>query len=224
MFQSMCLAVSLKLLFCCPFVLTQYQIRTESDISILEAKIDLGFLIDGSDTVGEQNFRIALDFMKNIYEAFWTQFRSLHLGLVVFGEIPRLMFDFDNKYVDITETNKAIDSAAFPGGRTAAVGSALKSAKTHLFGIKHHDSYRRILIVITGSASSDDVFSGAEMLKANNVQVICVGVGNQYDRTQLNGIASEPSSNNILTVPTYLNLAPLTQTLVDKIEKGRINL
>ena len=60
------------------------------------------------------------------------------------------------------------------------------------------------------------------MLKANNVNVFCVGVGNQYDEAQLDGIASEPSSNNILTVASYYNLPSLTQTLIDKIEEGRI--
>ena len=76
----------------------------------VEARINLGFLIDGSDSVGEQNFRISLDFMKNVYGAFWTQFGSLHLGLVVFGTETRLIFDFDNQYTDKTELNNAINT------------------------------------------------------------------------------------------------------------------
>lgn len=187
----------------------------------VEARIDLGFLIDGSENVGEQNFRISLDFVKNIYGPFWTQFGSLHLGLVVFGTETRLIFDFDNKYTDKTELNNAINSAAFPGGRTVAVGEALKLTETHLFGSKHHDSYRRILVVMMGSTSEDDVFLAAEMLKANAVTVFCVGVGNHYVRAQMDGIASQPSSDNILTAVTYPSLTSLTQKLIDKINEGR---
>lgn len=178
-------------------------------------------MIDGSENVGEQNFRISLDFIKNIYEAFWTQFGSLHLGLVVFGTETRLMFDFDNKYTDRTEVNDAINNAAFPGGKTVVVGEALKLTETHLFGSKHHDSYQRILVVIMGSTSEDDVFLAAEMLKANAVRVFCVGVGNHYVRTQIDGIASQPSSDNILTAVTYPSLSTLTQKLIDKINEGR---
>ena len=165
---------------------------------------------------------MSLDLMKNIYSAFWTRFGSLHVGLVVFGETPRLIFDFDNKYMDTTEINNAIDSAAFPGGTNVEVGEALKSVKTHLFNSKHHDSYLRILVMIMGSTSTDDVFSGAEMLKANTVKVFCVGVGNQYERTQMDAIASEPSADTVLTVATYPELASLTQKLVDKVEEGTI--
>ena len=179
-------------------------------------------MIDGSATVGKHNYEISLDFMKNICSAFWTPFGSLHLGLVIFGTAPRLMFDFDNSYRDIREINNAIDSAAFPGGEPAAAGEALKSAKVRLFTSKHVDSYQRILVLIMGSTSADDVFLGSEMLKANKVRVFCVGVGNQYDRTQVDGIASEPSSDNVLIVPSYPELVPLTPTLVDKIEEGTI--
>jgi len=178
-------------------------------------------LIDGSENVGEQNFRISLDFMKNIYEAFWTQFGSLHLGLVVFGTETRLMFDFDNKYTDRTEVNDAINSAAFPGGKTVVVGEALKLTETHLFGSRHHDFYQRILVVIMGSTSEDDVFLAAEMLKANAVTVFCIGVGNHYVRAQIDGIASQPSSDNILTAVTYPSLSTLTQKLINKINEGR---
>ena len=188
-----------------------------------EAKIDLGFLIDGSATVGKYNYGMSLDFMKNIYRAFWTPFGSLHLGLVVFGTAPRLIFDFDNSYRDIREINNAIDSAAFPGGEPAAAGEALKSAKVHLFTSKHLDSYQRILVLIMGSTSADDVFLGSEMLKTNKVRVFCVGVGNQYERTQMDGIASKPSSDNVLIAPSYPELVSLTQTLVDKIEEGTIS-
>lgn len=162
--------------------------------------------------------------MKNVSGAFWTQFGSLHLGLMVFGTQTRLIFDFDNKYTDMTEINNAINSAVLPGGNTVMIGEALKLTETHLFGSKHHDSYRRILVLIMGSTSEDDVFIGAEMLKVNAVTVFCVGVGNHYERTQLDGIASQPSSDNVLTAVTYPSLASLTQNLIDKIEEGRIIL
>ena len=160
--------------------------------------------------------------MKNVYGAFWTQFGSLHLGLVVFGTETRLIFDFENEYTDKAELNNAINSATFPGGRTVLVGEALKFTETHLFGSEHHDSYRRILVVIMGSTSEDDVFIAAEMLKSNAVTVFCVGVGNHYVRAQMDGIASQPSSDYSLTAVTYRSLTSLTQKLIDKINEGRI--
>lgn len=179
-------------------------------------------MIDGSGTVGEKNYRMSLEFMKTIYSTFWTRFGSIHVGLVVYGATSRLMFDFDNKYMDIAEINNAIDSAIYPGGKTAAVGEALKTVKAQLYGSKHHDSYRRILVVIIGSTSADDVFLGAELLKANKVRVLCVGVGNQYERHQMDGIASEPTADNVLTVASYPGLPSLAQTLVDIIEEGKM--
>ncbi|PFX28712.1 Collagen alpha-3(VI) chain [Stylophora pistillata] len=192
-----------------------------TDGGIVEAKIDLGFLIDGSNTVGEKNFRTSLDFIKAIVESFWTQFGSLHLGLVVFGADASVIFDFHNGYKAITEINNAISNATFPGGGKVMAGNALKWTETHLFGSKNQDSYKRILVVIIGSSSGDDVFLGSEMLKANLVTIFCIGVGSNFEKTQIDGIASAPSSDNVFTVSTYLGLASLKQTLIHKIEQAR---
>lgn len=160
--------------------------------------------------------------MKTICNAFWTQFGSIQLGLVVFGAEASVIFDFDNGYVDITEINNAISTAAFPGGGKVMVGDALKSTETHLFGSKHQDSYGRILIVIMGSTSEDDVFLGAEMLKTNSVTIFCIGVGSNVEKTQIDGIASKPSTDNVFTVATFPSLASLAQKLIQKIEQGKI--
>lgn len=142
----------------------------------------------------------------------------------MFGADASVIFDFDNSYKDITDINNAISNAAFPGGGKVMVGDALKWTETHLFGSKHQDSYKRILVVIIGSSSGDNVFLGAEMLQENSVTTFCIGVGSNFEKTQIDGIASSPSSDNVLTVSTYPGLAFLKQPLIHKIEQGKIIL
>lgn len=175
--------------------------------------------MDGSAAVTEQNYRLSLEFMKAIYQAFWTPFGSLHVGLIVFGTKPRLIFDFDRKFISKAEIDLAVDSAAYPGGKCVA-GEALKATKSYLFGSKHNDSFRKILVMVMGSVAVDDVFFGAEELQANAVTIFCVGAGTQYEREQLEGIASPTGPQNVLSVGDYLQLDSLSQLLITKIEEG----
>ena len=185
----------------------------------LEAKIDLGLLVDGSYAVSEENYRRSLEFIKSIYRAFWTPFESLHVGLIVFGAMPHPIFDFDRTFTRIEEIDLAVDSASCPGGDCYA-GEALKAAKNQLFGSKHSDSYRRILVLVMGSTAVDDVFYGAEELQANSVIVFCVGAGSGFELQQLQGITSPAGPQNVLTVGDYSELPSLSQTLITKIEEG----
>jgi len=93
-----------------------------------EAQIDLGFLIDGSSTVGLENFRFALDFTKNIFGRFWTPFGSVKIGIVTFGSQATMAFGFDNNYIDRSSVDQAIDGINFPSGQSL-LGSALQATK-----------------------------------------------------------------------------------------------
>jgi collagen type XII alpha len=92
----------------------------------------LGFLIDGSSTVGEDNFRLELDFAYSIFENFWTHFGSIKVGVVVFGKESKLAFDFENQYSEKISIKEAIDSISYPSGESF-LGSALQATKGGFF-------------------------------------------------------------------------------------------
>ena len=95
------------------------------------AAVDLGFIIDGSDSMGEANFKRALRFSRDIVNAFPVSLDGVHIGLVVVSNEAILVFRFD-LYTSKSVVDAVILQTPFRGG-TSATGAAISKAKTFLF-------------------------------------------------------------------------------------------
>lgn len=86
-------------------------------ISECKAKLDLGFLVDGSGSVGGKNFKKQLKFIKKMARAFKISLQETHVGLIVFDHNPKLIFGFD-KFYDLRGVINAIGQVPHPSGGT----------------------------------------------------------------------------------------------------------
>lgn len=115
---------------------------------------DIGFVIDGSSSVGTSNFRTVLQFVANLSKEFEISDTDTRVGAVQYTYEQRLEFGFD-KYNSKADILSAIRRVGFWSGGTST-GAAIQYALEQLFK-KSKPNKRKVMIIITDGRSYDDV-------------------------------------------------------------------
>uniref|UniRef100_A0A8C3YQM1 Collagen alpha-5(VI) chain n=1 Tax=Catagonus wagneri TaxID=51154 RepID=A0A8C3YQM1_9CETA len=149
---------------------------------------DLYFLIDGSSSIQIHPFKQIKNFMLEVIENFDIGPDKVRVGAVQYSDKREKEFDV-TEYSTAETLRKAVSNIRQLGGNTYT-GKALD----FILQIIKKDKEQRInkvpcyLIVLTDGMSADDVLEPAERLRAENVAIHAVGIG-EANRTQLQQIA-----------------------------------
>lgn len=100
-------------------------------VLVCKAKLDLGFVIDGSGSVGIKNFKRCLQFIKNMVRTFVLSPRFTRIGAVLYNTRAYKIFGF-NRYGNKNQVLKAVSLIRYPRGGTKT-GRALRYAYRYLF-------------------------------------------------------------------------------------------
>lgn len=115
---------------------------------------DIGFIIDGSSSVGTGNFRTVLQFVANLSKEFEISDTDTRIGAVQYTYEQRLEFGFD-VYSTKPDVLNAIKRVGYWSGGTST-GAAINYALEQLFK-KSKPNKRKLMILITDGRSYDDV-------------------------------------------------------------------
>lgn len=115
---------------------------------------DIGFVIDGSSSVGTGNFRTVLQFVTNLTKEFEISDTDTRVGAVQYTYEQRLEFGFD-QYSSKPDILNAIKRVGYWSGGTST-GAAINFALEQLFK-KSKPNKRKLMILITDGRSYDDV-------------------------------------------------------------------
>lgn len=115
---------------------------------------DIGFVIDGSSSVGTGNFRTVLQFVANLSKEFDISDTDTRVGAVQYTYEQRLEFGFD-QYTTKPDVLNAIKRVGYWSGGTST-GAAINYALEQLFK-KSKPNKRKLMILITDGRSYDDV-------------------------------------------------------------------
>ncbi|XP_064192308.1 cochlin [Anguilla rostrata] len=176
--------------------------------------VNLGFLIDGSSSVGDGNFRLVLEFMVGITEAFEISDLGARVGAVQFTYDQKLEMDF-NDYTDKEPALEALRSIRYMSGGTAT-GDAISYTLANLFQPHEASSSRDFLIIITDGQSYDDVGGPAQTVKSEGITVYSVGVA-WAPQDDLRAMASEPKESHTFFTRDFSGLEQFQQTIVKGI-------
>ena len=184
----------------------------------LLVQVDIGFLIDGSSRVTVLNFKYFLEYVKMVVHAFPISKEGIHVGLaVITSKGNGIVFGF-NKYTDSLSMDPAIDATVYPGS-DATVGESLAKVKDELFVTSSRTGAIKILIVILGGKSLDDVTIPSQDLKTAGInRVIVVAVSSDTDKTIYTPPATVP--NDVIISVTYVAIKATAQILVERINTG----
>lgn len=114
--------------------------------------VNLGFLIDGSSSVGDANFKLVLSLLSAIARNFDISDFGSRIGAVQFTYDQRLEFGF-NDHTSKDEALRALQNIKYLSGGTAT-GDAITFAMENLFQPR---TGKNFLIIVTDGQSYDDV-------------------------------------------------------------------
>ncbi|PIO22374.1 hypothetical protein AB205_0001200 [Aquarana catesbeiana] len=174
---------------------------------------DIGFIIDGSSSVGTGNFRTVLQFIANITSEFEISDTDTRIGALQYTYEQRLEFGFD-KYSTKQDVVNAIMRIGYWSGGTST-GAAITYATEQLFS-KSKPNKRKIMIVITDGRSYDDVRAPAAAAHRNGVIAYAVGIA-WAAQDELESIATDPKKEHSFFVDEFDSLYKFVGKIIQNI-------
>lgn len=143
--------------------------------------------MDGSASVqsdGENNLQHMKDLLIDIVNP--LDLTKTRVGVIVYSTNSTLALPLDHYS---SSFSNQLDSIQFLGGGTFT-GKALNDSVTILFNSSVvRSSASKVLVVITDGVSIDDVEIPALLVNRSGITSLAVGIGRNYDRSQLTKIA-----------------------------------
>lgn len=148
--------------------------------------------MDGSASVqfyGKDHFQLIKDSLKSFIRTFNVSSDATHVGIIVYSTNATVVFKLD-RYSSQKGVHEAIDNMTYPAGGTYT-GQALTKAAEDLFGpsSSRPGNVSKFLVLVTDGVSTDDVTQSAAVINSSGVVTYVVGIGQNYDRSQLLQIA-----------------------------------
>ncbi|XP_027706300.1 vitrin isoform X2 [Vombatus ursinus] len=174
---------------------------------------DIGFVIDGSSSVGTGNFRTLLQFVANLSKEFEISDTDTRIGAVQYTYEQRLEFGFD-KYSTKQDILNAIKRVNYWSGGTST-GAAINYALEHLFK-KSKPNKRKLMILITDGRSYDDVRVPAMAAHQNGVITYSIGIA-WAAQDELEVIATHPTKDHSFFVDEFDDLYRSVPKIIQNI-------
>jgi uncharacterized protein YegL len=129
--------------------------------------LDVGIVLDGSGSVGQANFKKALDFLAKLVSHFNVSPRGTHVGMITYNGSPTMEFSLAEKnFHHLTSLKQRISSVGYTGGWTFT-DKALSLAAQSLFISRGGDRHgvQNVLILLTDGMTSSTSIPYPEVLK-----------------------------------------------------------
>ncbi|KAF7708844.1 hypothetical protein HF521_017901 [Silurus meridionalis] len=185
-----------------------------------EALADIVLLVDGSWSIGNENFQKIRDFLFNLLNSFDVSPDKVQIGLVQYSNSPHTEFylnSFDTKQKILDYITKL----SYRGGGTKT-GLGLNFLLTQHFvkeaGSRAGDGVPQIAVVITDGQSQDNVEVHAQDLKQKGIILYAIGI-KDADMEQLKEIATQPHEQHIYGVSDFTALEGISQSFIQVLCK-----
>ncbi|GCC24847.1 collagen alpha-6(VI) chain-like [Chiloscyllium punctatum] len=176
---------------------------------------DIVFLVDGSWSIGIQNFKTIQEFLYTLVNGFDVGLDKVRIGLIQYSGTPRTEF-FLNSYSDKNEILQYLQQLPYKGGGTRT-GLGLKFMLNKHFvesaGSRASMGVPQVAIVITDGQSQDSVGLPAKALRDRGVTVYAIGIKDAVEK-ELEEIASKPASNYVYNVADFAALRGISQAVI----------
>ena len=179
--------------------------------------MDIVFVIDGSTSVGFDDFKISIKFIISIIDYFPVTPWGVHIGVVVVQPSGQVVIDL-GKYKEKAYVDAAIRQIIYPNGDNS-VGAALTQAKLVLDRSKR--TVPKVVVLLLDNKAADDLTKPAKDLKDSGVGVVAIAGSGDVDQAQLNTIAVSPK--NVVSTTSYSKLPSILGTVIEKINNGKLS-
>ncbi|XP_061676919.1 collagen alpha-6(VI) chain isoform X2 [Syngnathoides biaculeatus] len=183
-----------------------------------EAVADLVFMVDGSWSIGTENFKQIRQFLSTLVNSFDVGPDRVRIALIQYSNTPRTEFLL-NTFQKKAEILQYISTLPYMGGGTHT-GQGLDFMLSHHFveeaGSRASQNVPQIAVVITDGKSQDNVESQALELKRKGIILYAIGI-KDADEDQLREIANEPHSQHVYSVSDFTALQGISQNIAQTL-------
>uniref|UniRef100_A0A8C2UN38 Collagen type VI alpha 6 chain n=2 Tax=Chinchilla lanigera TaxID=34839 RepID=A0A8C2UN38_CHILA len=182
-------------------------------------KVDLVFLMDGSNSIHPSDFKKVKEFLASVVQDFDVSLKRVRIGAAQFSDTYRPEFPLGT-FVGEKEISFQIENIQQIFGYTH-LGAALRKV-SHYFrpdmGSRINAGTPQVLLVLTDGRSQDEVAQAAEELRHKGVDIYSVGIGDVDDQQliQITGTADKK-----LTVHNFDELKKVKKRIVRHICTSR---
>ncbi|XP_030411501.1 collagen alpha-1(XXI) chain isoform X2 [Gopherus evgoodei] len=211
------MAQNLKVLQTILILLLQDYISAEDGeirASCRTAPADLVFILDGSYSVGPENFEIIKRWLVNITRNFDIGPKFIQVGVVQYSDYPVLEIPL-GAYDSTENLIREMESIQYLGGNTRT-GRAIQFSIDHLFA-KSSRFLTKIAVVLTDGKSQDEVKDAAAEARKNKITLFAIGVGSEIEEDELRAIANKPSSTYVFYVEDYIAISRIREVIKQKL-------
>ncbi|XP_036733462.2 collagen alpha-1(VII) chain isoform X1 [Manis pentadactyla] len=170
---------------------------------------DIVFLLDGSSSIGRNNFREVRGFLEGLVQPFVgaASPQGVRFAVVQYSDDPRTEFGLD-ALGSGSDVIRAVRELSYKGGNTRT-GAAILHVADHVFLPQlARPGVPKVCILITDGKSQDLVDAAALRLKGQGVRLFAVGIKNA-DPEELKRVASQPTSDFFFFVNDFTILRTL---------------
>ncbi|XP_074547779.1 collagen alpha-1(XII) chain [Halichoeres trimaculatus] len=202
------------------------KVSTECSLGV-DVQADVVLLVDGSYSIGLQNFAKVRAFLEVLVNSFDVGPNKVQLSLVQYSRDPHTEFAL-NTHHDIAAVVKAVRTFPYRGGSTNT-GRAMTYVREKIFIPNRgaRQNVPRVMVLITDGKSSDSFKDAATNLRNIDVEIFAVGVKDAV-RSELEAIANPPSENHVFEVEDFDAFQriskELTQSICLRIEQELLNI
>ncbi|XP_044097848.1 collagen alpha-3(VI) chain isoform X3 [Neovison vison] len=175
-------------------------------------KRDIVFLVDGSSALGLANFNAIRDFIAKVIQRLEIGQDLIQVAVAQYADTVRPEFYF-NSYPNKREVITAVRRMKPMEGSVLYTGSALDFVRNNLFtssaGYRAAEGVPKLLVLITGGKSLDEISQPAQELKKSSIMSFAIG-NKAADQAELEEIAFDSS---LVFIPAEFRAAPLQGVL-----------
>ncbi|XP_060036883.1 collagen alpha-6(VI) chain [Erinaceus europaeus] len=178
-------------------------------------KVDLVFLMDGSNSIHSADFQKMKDFLASVVEDFDVSTNRVQIGAAQFSHIYQPEFSL-GAYQGKKEVTRRLEQIQQITGYTH-IGDALRQVGQYFRpaeGSRINAGTPQVLLVLTDGMSQDEVAPAAEELRQRGIDIYTVGIGS-VDEQQLVQISG--SAEKKLTVNNFDELKKVKKRIVRNI-------
>lgn len=175
-------------------------------------KRDIVFLVDGSSNLGQANFNAIRDFISRVVQRLEVGRDLVQVSVAQYAETVKPEF-YLNSYSNKKDAITSVRKMKALNGSALYTGSALDFVQNNLFtssaGHRAAEGVPKLLVLITGGKSLDEVSQPAQELKRSSIMALVVG-SRAADEDELKEIAFDSS---LVFIPAEFRPAPLQNML-----------
>ena len=165
-------------------------IRCCLDTCSQELKMDLGFVLDASGSVGLENYKLQLNFTKDLLQRVNVGRNKTHVGIINYSNDAETLTWLNTDY-NLTEKLRQVDRAIYYGSGTNTAGALQRTDTVFSYSTGRRESEEgvtAVIFVITDGNSSNlaATIQAANVLSQKDIVLVSVGVGHQTNPTELN--------------------------------------